>query len=158
MSSEPAHPDVAIPPPLVFLAGLLAAWFLNLRLEFWIDGAGPGWSQIAVGVLFVAAGLGLIISAARTMIRAGTTLMPHQAATRLVIAGPFRFTRNPIYLGFTSLYVGIAALGNVAWPLVLLPLVLGFLTILVIHREERYLHAAFGPDYDEYCRRVRRWL
>lgn len=158
MSSEPAHPDVRIPPPAIFLGGLIAAWVLDRGLEFSIDGAGPGWVQIALGGLLVACGLGLIVTAGTTMRRAGTTLMPHRAATRLVSAGPFRFTRNPIYLALTSLYIGVAILANAAWPLVFLPLVLGVLTVSVIHREEQYLRAAFGADYDDYCRRVRRWL
>jgi protein-S-isoprenylcysteine O-methyltransferase Ste14 len=158
MSSDPAHPAVRIPPPAIFLGGLLVAWFLNRRLEFTIDGAGPGRVQIALGVLFVAIGAVLVIRAGTSMVRAGTTLMPHRGATRLVTIGPFRFSRNPICLGLTSVYVGVAALANAAWPLVLLPLVLGALTVLVIHHEEQNLRASFGQDYDEYCRRVRRWL
>jgi protein-S-isoprenylcysteine O-methyltransferase Ste14 len=158
MSTDPAQPAVRIPPPAIFIGGLLVAWFLDSRLEFTIDGAGPGWVQIALGLVFVAVGVALVISAGMSMTRAGTTIMPHRGATRLVTAGPFRFTRNPIYLGLASLYVGVAALANAAWPLVLLPLVLGALTVLVIHHEEQHLRAAFGPDYDEYCRRVRRWL
>jgi protein-S-isoprenylcysteine O-methyltransferase Ste14 len=158
MSSEPAPSAVRIPPPVIFLGGFVAAWFLNRLLEFTIDGAGAGWVQIGLGGLLVAAGLALVVSAGTTMTRAGTTVLPHRQATRLVTGGPFRFTRNPIYLGLTAVYLGVAALANAAWPLVLLPGVLAALTVLVIHHEERGLRAAFGPDYDEYCRHVRRWL
>ena len=145
-------------PPAVFLAGWLAGWILNRYLEFSIDGAGPGAIQIAIGVLFTIAGVGLFLGAGAAMQRAGTTMLQHRAASKLVMSGPFRFTRNPIYLGFTSVYLGASALANAAWPLVLLPVVLITLTAVVVYREESHLRAAFADEYVEYCRRVPRWL
>jgi hypothetical protein len=82
------------------------------------------------------------------------------ARTRVevVTEGPYRFSRNPMYVGLSLLYVGIALWTHALWALPLLPLVLWGLWRRVIRREERYLAAAFGADYAAYTRRVRRWL
>ena len=89
---------------------------------------------------------------------AGTSPMPHSPAKQLVIRGPYRFTRNPMYVGMTIAYLGGVATANSVWPLVALPLVLAGIYAFVIRREERYLEAEFGDAYRDYCRRVRRWL
>ena len=81
-----------------------------------------------------------------TFWRARTAIIPHRPASRLVRHGPYRFTRNPMYVGLTGLYTGLALIFNVGWPLVLLPLVLVVLWGVVIQREERYLRAAFGKS------------
>lgn len=151
-------PGIRWPPPLLFVVGLGAAWFLNRQLTFEIDGAGAGWPQIILGALLLLTGLALITWGASTLLRAGTALRPDRPATRLVVEGPYRFTRNPIYLGFTAAYVGVAIVTNAAWPIVLLPVVLITLTVTAIEHEERYLLATFGDAYGEYSRRVRRWL
>ncbi len=84
--------------------------------------------------------------------------MPWRPTTALVVGGPFRFTRNPMYLGTTLLYIGIAILAQALWALVLLPFVLMIVQRGVIEREERYLEGKFGADYLRYKQRVRRWL
>ncbi len=91
------------------------------------------------------------------MRRAGTSPFPDQPSNALVTDGPFRFTRNPIYLAFTLITVGLAALRNTRWILVLLGPALAVLHKGVIEREERYLEQRFGEDYRRYRRRVRRW-
>jgi protein-S-isoprenylcysteine O-methyltransferase Ste14 len=93
-----------------------------------------------------------------TLVRHRTTFHPDREASRLVVAGPYRFSRNPIYLGLTAVYAGAALLANTLWAILLLPLVLIIVATQVIGREERYLARTFGEDYSEYCRRVRRWL
>jgi protein-S-isoprenylcysteine O-methyltransferase Ste14 len=84
--------------------------------------------------------------------------MLQQDASHVVESGPYRFSRNPMYVGSTVGYTGLALLFNLAWPVVLLPIVLIVLTVAVILREERYMHARFGPAYETYCARVPRWL
>jgi protein-S-isoprenylcysteine O-methyltransferase Ste14 len=154
------HPGVRFPPPLLFAAGFLAGWVVETRvtrLRLVADAAADGplrW----LGVLLLAAGLGLMFWGLVTFRRASTAVLPHRPASRLVIAGPYRFTRNPMYTGLTAAYGGLACLANVAWPLVLLPLVLVALVRLVVRREEAYLAHAFGAEYDAYRQRVRRWL
>lgn len=76
----------------------------------------------------------------------------------MVTNGPYRFTRNPMYLGFTLLYLGAAFWVNTAWPVILLPLVLAVMHYGVIVREEAYLERVFAEEYRTYRQRVRRWL
>ncbi len=112
----------------------------------------------AAGFPFLALGAFLAMWGKRELQRAGTTAHPSLPATALVDSGPFRFSRNPLYLARLLLYVGLALAMNTAWPLAtLVPLAL-VLHYGVICREERYLDAKFGDVYREYQARVRRWL
>jgi protein-S-isoprenylcysteine O-methyltransferase Ste14 len=155
---HPRGPDVRFPPPFLFAAGFLVAWLLHRRVPFEIAGAGGGLVQGALGAVGFGLGLALMCAGFWTFMQNRTPVIPHRPARLLVRRGPYRFTRNPMYLGLTFAYVGLALLINWAWPLVLLPLVLIALTTFVIAREERYLRSAFGTDYDAYCQQVRRWL
>jgi protein-S-isoprenylcysteine O-methyltransferase Ste14 len=158
MTARDFGPRIFVPPPTVFVGGWLAAWLFNGRLPFAIDGAGPTWVQVATGVLLLGGGLGLMVWGMRTFRRFQTPVVPVQPARIVVTDGPYRFTRNPMYLGLTAAYVGLAALVNQAWPLVLLPLVLLVLSTAVIEREEHYLRETFGTAYEAYAARVRRWI
>ena len=120
-------------------------------------GPAVAWREPA-GLALAVAGLLLSFWGIFTFRRARTAIIPHRAASRLVTHGPYRFSRNPMYVGLTIAYVGGALLIDSTWPIVLLPLVILALLSLVVQREERYLHAAFGEDYAAYSRRVRRWL
>lgn len=152
------HPGVYFPPPLIFVAGFLLAlalerWLVSLRFdERWRPVLTPsGWLLIALGAALMA-------WAIVTFTRARTTVLPYRPASRVVTSGPFRFSRNPIYVADTVIYAGVSLLTRMAWPLVILPLVLATLYTFVIRREERYLGEAFGTEYAEYRRRVRRWV
>lgn len=156
--SAPAHPGVRFPPPLLFVFGLAAGWLLHRVYPLPLLGAAerslavvPGWSLILVS-------LGLTAWALVSFRRAHTAVIPNRPATMLVLGGPYRFTRNPMYLSLVLLYLGVSLLVDSVWTLLLLPLLLFILYAAVIRREERYLAAAFGPGYLEYCARVRRWL
>lgn len=158
MSAVDRGPGVRFPPPFLFVGGLVASWLLHRWLPFEIDGQGPGVVQTAIGSALIVAGLGLMLAGIVTLVRARTTIIPHRPARALIRNGPYRFTRNPMYLGLTTAYLGLAAVLNAAWPIVLLPLVLAVLVRLVVAREERYLGEAFGDEYAEYRRRVPRFL
>lgn len=153
-----SNPGVFIPPPLFFLVGVGAGWLLDkyiVRLP--IPGMIAGFvSMLDAGLLTF--GLFLMAWGLVTFHRAGTAIIPHHSASRLVVSGPYRFTRNPMYTGLTFAYIGVSALLGTAWPLLLLPLVLFIVLRFVIQREERYLQDAFGSEYAEWCGRVRRWL
>lgn len=154
------HPGVRFPPPLIFVAGFLLGWILETRVERFrlIGGATSAAPLELFGSAALGAGLGLMLWGIATFRRARTAVLPHRPASRLVLSGPYRFTRNPMYTGLTIGYVGLACIANVGWPLVLLPLVLATLVRLVIRREEDYLVHAFGAEYEAYQHRVRRWL
>lgn len=119
---------------------------------------GPRHGRPRLGAPLVAASLLLGLWGARTIRRAGTNIDPRKPATALVVTGPFRYTRNPLYLSLTLLYLGIAALVNALWPLVLLPVVLVVIRRWVIAREELYLKRKFGEAYRKYKATVRHWL
>ncbi len=153
-----AGPDtagVAAPPPLFFVAGLgagmLADRFMPApRLPRAVGRAG--------GLPLLAAGVLLIGWAVRTMHQAGTPAPPYRPTVTIVIEGPFRFTRNPIYLGMTLCHIGMTLLSNRLWSLALLPGVLAALHRGVIAREETYLELRFGEPYRRYRQGVPRWL
>ena len=156
---DPAHPGVRFPPPFLYVAGFLG----GLALERW------GWRMrltagewrgalLMSGWLAVLAGLCLTGWGFRAFFGARTAIMPIRPARILVRSGPYRYSRNPMYVGLSAAYLGLALLFNVVWPIVLFPLVLVALHLLVIRREERYLAVAFGEQYALYQRHVRRWL
>jgi protein-S-isoprenylcysteine O-methyltransferase Ste14 len=99
-----------------------------------------------------------MVSGVRTLRRAGTPIDPTQAVQTVVTDGPFRFTRNPLYLSLTLTYGGVALLTGAVGALVVLPVMLVVVVKGVIVPEERYLEAKFGDAYRQYKGRVRRWL
>jgi len=121
-----------------------------------LSGGGVALARIGFGILIV--GVGLATWGIVTFRRARTAVIPHHAASQLVASGPYRFTRNPMYVGLTIVYTGGAVVLNSAWPLILLPVVLIVLAHFVVVREEQYLNDAFGDEYAAYRSRVRRWL
>lgn len=90
--------------------------------------------------------------------KAGTAVDPFEETTAFVESGPFAYTRNPLYLGLTLTYAGIALAAGSASPFVLLPAVIRLMNAGVIEREERYLERKFGEAYRGYLARVPRWL
>ncbi len=155
MSSERDVPGVPLPPPLFFIAGLAAGGVVELIRST----SGPSWPvSIAIAVVGALAWLLLDGSAMARFRRAGTPVIPFRPSTALVIDGPYRFSRNPIYLGMAALYVALAFVLGLMWAFVVLPFVLLAVDRLVIAREEPYLERRFGQEYVEYKRRVRRWI
>ncbi len=106
----------------------------------------------------MAGGLALGIWAVLSFRRAGTTPDPHGEVTAFVTSGPLRFSRNPMYLTNVVFQIGVALLLDNAWILMLVPVTWLLLDRVVIAGEERYLSSKFGQTFDEYRRRVRRWL
>ena len=111
-----------------------------------------------IGLTTIAAGIALMVFAGVQFWRKHTSVIPYIPTTAIIQSGPFRISRNPIYVADTLCYVGVAFLLNTAWPLLWLPLVLLVMHRGVILREERYLERKFGEEYSGYKLRVRRWL
>jgi protein-S-isoprenylcysteine O-methyltransferase Ste14 len=153
-----AGAGVHFPPPFLFVGGLVVGWLLDRYWRALPLAAGGSATLDAVGLVVCVAGFALAAWGMLTFHGADTAIIPNRPASRLVASGPYRFTRNPMYIGLTIAYVGGAALVNSLWPLVLLPLVLVLLVLLVIRREEAYLADSFGAEYDAYRARVRRWI
>jgi protein-S-isoprenylcysteine O-methyltransferase Ste14 len=149
------HADVKIHPPILLLIHLLAAFILNWLLPFPIAAPKP---VLWAGYVLVFIGLSLVFSAIYQFGKAKTTVDPHGSVSNIVRSGPYRFSRNPIYLGFTCILIGLPlALGNV-WGVILSPVLVLSLNRLVIRHEEAYLEGKFGDVYTNYKSRVRRWL
>src|SRR5258708_20119222 len=99
--------------------------------------------RVVLGSSLVGLAVAVIASAFRKMVRAHTNVNPTQPTTALVVEGPFKFTRNPLYLSLTLLYTGISIIVNALWTLLLLPLVLLVMRKGVIDHEDRYLYRKF---------------
>ncbi|HEN8704694.1 MULTISPECIES: isoprenylcysteine carboxylmethyltransferase family protein [unclassified Pseudomonas] len=157
MAVEPDSAGVRLPPPFIYLGALLlglAADRLVALSYFGID----RWLLVATGALLFAAGAVMMLAAAGLFRRLGTNIPPSRPTTLIATTGPYRWTRNPMYLGMALVYAGIAVGFDGAIALALLPLVLIVIQKQVIAREERYLESKFGDDYRRYKAEVRRWL
>ena len=160
VTNKSSGPGVRFPPPFLFAGALLLAWLLEtqvLSLPI-MERPYPVPLLVTIGYVLVAAGLGVTAWGMVTFARARTAIIPHRAASRLVDTGPYRFTRNPMYTGMTLAYLGGCLLLDSWWAAVLLPVALVLLYRLVVQREERYLAAEFGGAYEDYRRRVKRWI
>src|SRR3954471_14509084 len=146
---------VVAPPPLIFLAGLIAGF----ALEALLPGVDlPALVEWGLGALLAVARLGLLLTFNASFSRKGTAVEPWKPTTAIVTAGPYRFTRNPAYLGMALTYIGIALLSAPIWVRLPLPFVVAVIDRGVIAREERYLERKFGEEYTGYKRTVRRWM
>jgi len=147
-----------VPVPWVFVLAYLVGAALERRVRLGLGLSVPRAASLTVGVVLLAAGAVIAGWGLPIFHRVGTTTVPGQSSDRLVTWGPYRFTRNPMYVGLTLAYLGEAALLRQLWPLPLLVLVLAYVQWMVIPLEESRLREAFGEDYTAYCGQVRRWL
>jgi protein-S-isoprenylcysteine O-methyltransferase Ste14 len=152
-------PRIRVPPPAiyfaVFLVGLLPETILRLSLAHTETAARK---HAVIGIAIVAAGVVLMLWGMLTFRHFRTSVLPFKPATALVRSGPYRFTRNPMYVGMTIAYVGAAIAMNVVWPLLFLPLAIYLIVRFVIRLEEAYLARVFPGEYADFRARVRRWL
>ena len=111
-----------------------------------------------LGAALLALGAALPAAGAALFRRRRTSVLPHRPTSALVTSGPYRLTRNPMYVGFTLAHAGLALRQGSTWALLGLVPALAAVDRLVIAREERYLTRAFGEPYRAYTARVRRWL
>ena len=146
---------IGVPPPLVIATLVLSGRGLQFAFptrifETW-------WVALAIGLPFLVVALGLQVTSLFTLVRAKTT--PLFRSTSLIVRhGPFRRSRNPIYLGFLIWSVGLPLVVNTVWLLPFFPLLLIYFRFWVIPREEDYLGRKFAEDYGDYRSKVARWL
>ncbi len=149
------NPGVIILPPLLY--GIAFAVVLALRW-FWpmpiFDNADALWPGLALVMLAVV----IALWGRSTLLAAGTNVSPSLPTTAIVTSGPFRFSRNPLYMALTLLYLGLTLAVNTWWGIVVLIPLLILMHRGVILREERYLEAKFGESYRKYCSKVGRYL
>ncbi len=157
-SPAPSSSPSAIPWPPLLLVAALGLGLLGGRLYplSW-----PGLDDLparVVGYALGLAGIGLVVWALITLARAGTTVHPNRSADRLVTDGPFRWRRNPVYLGDVLILLGLAQLTYNIWFAILAPVFAIAVYWLAIRPEEQHLEARFGQAYLDYKARTRRWF
>ena len=149
------NPGVIVLPPFlylgVFVAALVANWFVPLPMF-------ATFVALTFGVCLSAVAIVIARWGRRTMTAAGTNVRPTRPATTIVTSGPFRFSRNPLYVSLTLLYLGLTTAVNTWWGLILLTPLLLVMHVGVVLREERYLTRKFGDSYRRYRANVRRYL
>jgi protein-S-isoprenylcysteine O-methyltransferase Ste14 len=154
-SAEAGSAGVLIRPPFLYGGGFIVVLVLRWLWRMPIVGSGgPLWAALALSIL----GVAIVALAARALRAAGTNVDPLRPTTAIVTAGPYRFSRNPIYVGLTLLYLGLASAFNTWWAVIVLVPILAIMHLGVVRREERYLEQKFGEPYREYRSRVRRYL
>ena len=158
--ASPASAGVRFPPPFVYAIGIILGWLLGRVWPLPITSAGSGLTtaRLLLAAVLAAAYLAIFLGALSAFRRAHTTLIPNKPATAFVTNGPYRWTRNPMYVGLALLYLAVALWMNNWWAALMLAAVVLVIQRAVIAREERYLTSAFPGVYAEYCARTRRWI
>ena len=151
------HVQLVLPPPVIFLGHLLSALVLQWIVPLPIPAP---WSLPAriLGGLLLLGGLVIAGAAVREMRRLHTSPDPHQAVAALVISGPYRFSRNPIYLGMLLIFLGFTLLAATLWGLLIGPFLIRAVVRSIIRAEEAYLQGRFKEQYSLYRSLVRRWI
>ena len=150
-------PGVTFPPPLIYAIALSFGSTMQRMIPLPVAIHGER-NAATVGIGVIVVGVAVALAGALTFRRFGTPVHPTKPAARIVDAGIYSYTRNPMYSGLTIAYIGFALWIATWWMLALLPIVLTIIITKVIRREERYLTAAFPQEYADYCSRVRRWI
>jgi protein-S-isoprenylcysteine O-methyltransferase Ste14 len=152
---EPDRARVIMPPPLLYIGALAIG--VGLHAIHPVRVMPPHMAPVAGGIACVLS-LALGGTGLWALRRAGTSQNPRRPTTALVVSGPFRISRNPLYLSLLCLYVGIALFVNGLWLFLLAIPLVAVLRLGIIAPEERYLERKFGDEYRRYRSRVRRWL
>jgi protein-S-isoprenylcysteine O-methyltransferase Ste14 len=152
---EQDRPGVPLPPPLLFILPVLCSLVIeHIRPTDFVHGG----FRFVGGSVALLSGIALTATGFRTQKRAGTDPIPFNPSTVIVTHGLYRFSRNPMYVGFALATFGVAVLANSLWTLLAVPISLILVDRLIITKEEAYLARKFGEEYLRYKASVRRWL
>jgi len=157
MAKEHDRPNISplVHPPIVALMFIVIAYFLGRFVPLPL--VVPGILR-SIGLVLTFVGFLLGIGAFMEFRKARTTLDPHGSSKQVVTSGIYRFTRNPIYLGFLLMVIGLPLNSGLYWGIVMAPFYVFIMNGLIIQHEEAYLERKFGETYTSYTSRVRRWL
>jgi protein-S-isoprenylcysteine O-methyltransferase Ste14 len=142
-------------PPVYFFAACAAM----VALHLWFPGVrllSP--PATYAGVALIVAGVVLAVVAKKRFDGVGTTVKPFERSSAVVAHGPFRYSRNPMYLGMFLALFGLSVLLGTLTPAAVIPVFTWIIVTRFVHREERHMEEQFGDAYRDYKRRVRRWL
>ena len=152
---KPDHAGIFVPPPLIYVAGIAGGWGLQM---IWPLPRPPVGLSLILGWVFVAGWAITALPGLGAFARARTSMIPVHESRVLVQNGVYRFTRNPMYLGLSLLYIATGLMWRQPWILLLTVPVVLLIDRWVIAWEERYLDRRFGDEYRAYRARVRRWI
>lgn len=148
--------NVRFPPPLVYLAFILLG--VVIRYAMPLPDPADGFIMRAAGIAITLAGLWLIVEAWKLFKRTGQDPAPWTPSPEMVLSGPYRFTRNPMYVGMTCIQVGLGLALNNLWISLFAALSLLVVHFIAVVPEEKYLTEEFGESYTGYLIKVRRYL
>ena len=156
----PINPIMNIPVPWVFVLVYFMGVGIQHLLPLALFPRKPFWSHLfyVVGITLTVLGSLLAGWCLKIFRNARTTTVPFKTPSQLITRGPYTFSRNPMYVSLTMIYIGEAFIFKAGWSLTLLLSVLAYLNWVVIPVEEKRLAVTFSRDYAAYCSRVRRWL
>jgi protein-S-isoprenylcysteine O-methyltransferase Ste14 len=159
MNKTKDSPGVFIPPPLIyaafFLLSFLLQGYLTIKRAFFFHSMAAN----IVGIIIIISGQVVFgIPALRQFFKTKNTLVLIKPANSLQTTGIYSMSRNPMYVGLLFIYLGMAFIFGNWWTIFLLPILIIVITYRVILPEEKYLTRAFGDDYADYKKKVRRWI
>lgn len=144
-------------PPFIYGAAIAAAFLLQAYFPLAVAETNI-WIARAAGGLLIATAIVLDVWAMRTLLDCHTTILPNRCSTHLVTSGPYRLTRNPIYLGYTLATAGIGLAVLNPWCILTAMVATGATSIFAVRREELHLLSRFGIDFERYCNGTARWI
>lgn len=157
-TSETDNPQLPVLPPVLLLGALVVAIILDwIPLHFLSPPVGFN-VQVLAGLVLTVGGFWLAWSARALFEREGTNVIPTQPALKVVTSGPYRYTRNPMYLGMVIVLLGLSLVFSLEWGVILTPVLWLVLDRMIVAREEAYLSRKFGAEYQALLNRTRRWL
>ncbi|MEW8323166.1 MAG: isoprenylcysteine carboxylmethyltransferase family protein [Candidatus Thiodiazotropha taylori] len=149
------HADVILPPPVIHIISIglggVIGYYFPMPLPHWVM---LQW----IGAMLSAAAIAITLWGMREFHASRNPVAPIRPVNRLMVSGPYRFTRNPLYLSLILLQLGLALFFLNGWMLLLLLPAALIVHLYVVAREEAYLLRRFGADYQTYRERVRRWI
>jgi protein-S-isoprenylcysteine O-methyltransferase Ste14 len=155
--SDEKGADVRFPPPLVWLGGVI----LGLIIQYFVMAVRfpmASTARFAISGALLGIGVGLPVAARGLFKKTGQSVRPWDPTPELIFDGPYRFTRNPMYVGLTTVEIGLGLLLNNVWVSALALPALATVHFIAVLPEEKYLSAKFGDSYRNYLGRVRRYL
>jgi protein-S-isoprenylcysteine O-methyltransferase Ste14 len=150
-------PGVYFPPPLLYVLIFIASVFIQKKIPI-ADALFQSQAIKIVGIIFLFIALFFLFRSLRQFFQSKNTLILIKPASSLQTTGIYRISRNPMYVGLAILYLGISCFIGNWWNIILLPLLFLIVQEFIIKSEEKYLVLEFGQQYEEYKRKVRRWL
>ena len=142
--------------PLTYL--MISIVVMVLLHYIWPEKVVFDWPWRGIGLMLMAVGLALSVWGVWVFKKAGTTVKPFRESSGIVQEGPYRFTRNLMYLGLVIFLFGLWVLLGTLLPVIMVPIFWVLIRVRVISVEEKMLRKKFGQEYEDYCKKVRRWI